>query len=152
MRQRTFIPICISLLLLTSFQVDAGLEKFKMKIQGTKFFMDIPQGYKQTRRLINGHGEGYYIIYPDSSLIYFTNDRYVPTPNHVNLATIKWKPQPGKTHDTALYGQSGDGKCWKEIQMKGKSLGYLNVSAGKKDLFDHSLRSLRPRKTKNVRL
>jgi hypothetical protein len=150
MRQRTFIKFGLSLFVLTSFQADNGLEKFKMTISKTKLVIDIPTGQNQVMKLVGGHGEGYNISYPDSSLIYFSNDKYVATPNYKNLETIKWKPLPGMTYDTTLFGQSSDGTYWKEIQMRGKWLGYLNVTADKKDLFDNSLKSLRPKKIINT--
>jgi hypothetical protein len=146
MRQKTFIQFCLSLFVLSGFQSDNGLEKFKMTINKTKLYIDIPHGYRQSLKLVGGHGEGYNISYTDGSLIYFSNDRYLATPNYNNLETIKWKPLPGTTYDTTFFGQSSDGTYWKEIQMRGKWLGYLNVTADKKDLFDNSLKSLRPNK------
>lgn len=90
-----------------------------------------------------GHGQGFEIIYSDSSKIYYSNDRAVATPNHLNYETIGWSELLLDKKDTIIAGIQKNGKYWKEIISGKDHIGYLNVIETEKKIFDQSIESFR---------
>lgn len=113
------------------------------------YHIKVPLGGDLNRDVITGdfHTE-YRIIYPDSSIIYITNDEGRGSPlNFENLYNIGIQDYH-KQHllDTLNYeGQQDDGRFWKVNVVGEIVVGYLNVIEEKKQQFDESLFSLRER-------
>lgn len=95
----------------------------------------------RTSLFIGGHGNGFQIIYSDSATIYYSNDRYISSPNQYNYSTIGWKgfEYPNEQKDTIISGQQSDGRLWKEIRKGNDYIGYFNVSPTEKLLFDKAI-------------
>jgi len=105
----------------------------------------VPLGDTGVLKIYGGHGHTFAIGYIDSSFIYYSNDRYVGTPNYFdNYKLIGFStPIGGLQTDTIIGGKQSDGKYWKEIYHDGYYIGYKNVAKKKMQLFDKSLTTFR---------
>jgi len=143
-------------LLMTAFQNTDNIFKtekiiFSKKEIGQKkiFYIDRPALYNINIthiRIFSGHGYGFQLLYSDTgkSTIYYTNDRYSVTPNHLNYKTIGMQTfNRFDLRDTILSGQQENGLYWKEIKKGNEFVGYLNIPIADKVLFDKSLETLR---------
>ncbi|TNE79845.1 MAG: hypothetical protein EP332_09710 [Bacteroidetes bacterium] len=111
----------------------------------TLYCPDIAGKTKTVIQVIGGHGYGFEVRYSDSSMIYFSNDQYLPTPNADNYQTIEWKLNwlEYETMDTTVYGRQTDQRYWKEIIQNKSYLGYVNVHEDDKALFEKALLSFK---------
>jgi hypothetical protein len=152
---KTLLSI-LTILLLTAFQNTDKILKtekiiFSKKEIGQKkiFYLDRPalDNINVTQiRILGGHGYGFQLLYSDTgqSTIYYTNDRYILTPNHLNYKTVGWQTfNRFDLRDTILGGQQENGLYWKEIKKGNEFVGYLNIPIADKGLFDKSLETLR---------
>jgi len=115
-----------------------------------KYIAYIPKGYKMVTIKANGEsGTNKEYCYPDSSIIYLSDNRLVDF-NYYNLSDAKllvrkfeFMDQDSVRLDTLLLsGQDKNGLFWKEILTKEISIGYLNVPKYMKKTFDKALSTL----------
>ncbi|MFN9500756.1 MAG: hypothetical protein ACK57K_05505 [Chryseotalea sp.] len=116
------------------------------------FFMDVPKKGKLLKgdELITGdyHTE-YRISYPDSSIIYITNDEWSGSILNVNNLGKIGINAYHKKHllDTLDHrGKQSNGKFWRDYVIGKLVVGYINVPINRLSEFDKSLESIRARK------
>jgi hypothetical protein len=130
-----------------------------LQLEPIKYLMKIPAGYKKTT-LIGGHNElEKQFVYADSSKIYIS-DFPVSQLTYKNILSIndstakrrlsnielqaKIAHELGKSYvpqDIMLEGKSADGMFWKDIRLGVLCIGYVNVPANKKIVFEKALAS-----------
>ncbi|MBZ9730477.1 hypothetical protein LB467_12350 [Salegentibacter sp. JZCK2] len=154
MKRHHIIFATIFLTIIGCVSLNNGLEKeriiFKPEDTGVRktYTIQVPdleENEKKVYQEFGGHGHGFKIVYADSSIIYYTNDDAIATPNFKNYETIGWQGFDllNKNKDTVVYGQQGNGLFWKEIKVGEEFIGYLNVSPADKELFNKSIKTLK---------
>jgi hypothetical protein len=116
----------------------------------TKYAIKIPKSDSTFHTLIKtlgGHGIGFQLMYTDSSIIYFSNDWAIATPNYNNYQKIDLNTIGSRLIDldTVMFGIQSNGLNWKEIISDNSFIGYLNVSNKNKELYDQSISSIHKR-------
>jgi hypothetical protein len=108
------------------------------------YILKVPKGYKLT--IVSGsHEKEFQFIYPDSSIIYITNNSnsgsYLNYENVVRQSSEIYKEQLLK--DTLyLEGLQEDSRYWKETKLSKIVVGYINTPLSKKKIFDEALSSI----------
>ncbi len=154
MKRQHFIFALFLLTIIGCGSINNGLEKekivFKPEDTGirktyTIRVPDLEENEKTILQEFGGHGHGFRVVYADSSIIYYTNDDAIATPNFKNYETIGWLGFDllNKKKDTIVHGQQDNGLFWKEIKVGEEFIGYLNVSPADKELFDESIKTLK---------
>ncbi|WP_062061809.1 hypothetical protein [Aquimarina longa] len=107
----------------------------------------IPKGFK--KEIIEvGHNIEYHFLYPDSSLIYITDEKGTPTVNYKNIDSdsiaIQKSFLASMENDTlTLQGKDKHGRYWKNKKLKEVSVGYFNVPENKKTDFEQAISSIK---------
>jgi hypothetical protein len=110
-----------------------------------KYFMEVPSGYKLSKAT-DDHGYiEHRFIYPDSSIIYITND----DKSGGAINTIKAK-EYGEgiylkilSNDTLDINGVEDERYWREQKANKIVFGYINVLPDKKEQYDKVLATIR---------
>lgn len=132
------------------FRKKIAYEKPKRLFAKRKFLIfNIPKNHQNILQTMSNHGFTASIYYPDSSTIYYWDDKGMMPPNKNNYETISFEPPPGwNMGDTVVFGLQTNGKYWKEVFVGqnwiDKSftpywIGYKNVPKEKVMLFDKVL-------------
>jgi hypothetical protein len=151
-----FLGFFLIFLILSGFYIindDIYLEKeeihFSKKDIGRKmkYSMKIPKSDSisfQLLKNLGGHGYGFQFIYSDSSIIYYSNDWALMTPNYTNYHKMNLTPFGNRLIDldTVIAGKQSNGLNWKEIINDGSMVGYINVSNKNKEFYEHSIFSI----------
>jgi len=114
----------------------------------SKYLLNVPSGY-ELREVTDYHGlKEYRLVYPDSSIIYITDDD--KSGGAVN--TIKAEKYGDGIYlkilsaDTLDIDGMKNERYWRE-QKKGKVvIGYINVPPDKKERYDQALATIRKKK------
>lgn len=112
--------------------------------QQVKYLMDVPKGY-ELFVVTGGHERELRFVYPDSSVIYITNDD--KSGGAVN--TVKAKEYGEGIYlkilssDTLDISGNDAGKYWREQKENKVVIGYINVQPGLKEKYDKVLTTLR---------
>ncbi len=108
-----------------------------------RFKMSIPVGYEKV--LIEGsHENEVQFVYPDSSIIYFSNDLISGSfSNWKNLESISTKTSDYLYQDTIRNEGFSDKGYWRELKLKDVIIGYLNAPLDKKEAYNGALESIR---------
>lgn len=161
-----YILIIIIIICVLSCTVYNDVEKIKFIIpQEITCFMKIPNNYRFERyeALCEEKEDFYY--YEDSSFIYISSFKVSPNYNNIknlgdgivayrfqNKELIKEiNLEVGREvlkilPDTfELSGLNERGLFWKDIKINNITIGYDNVSKGRKDIFDNALKSFKKR-------
>lgn len=107
-------------------------------------------GSLDNREILTGdyHTE-YCVLYPDSSIIYITNDESrgsaLNFKNRVSSGLDLYRKEHlmDTLSNTLLQN---DGRYWSETVLGEIVVGYLNVPPNKKELYDKSLKTIRQKK------
>ena len=115
-----------------------------------KYTMKLPKGFELKKYQAGGEvGESNEFWYKDSSVIYITD--FDNSLNHDNIQSSDYgsKRFEFKMRDKIKFGDtlvlSGVTKQnlhWKEILVKDISIGYMNVTQDKKEIFNIALKTL----------
>lgn len=112
-----------------------------------KYLLDIPGNYNVSE-VVDDHGfREHRIVYPDSSIIYITND----TRSGGATNTVKAKKYGNGIYlkilssDTLNISGKEDDEYWREQKIDDIVVGYMNVPLNKKDEYDMALSTLRRR-------
>ncbi|MCC8034588.1 MAG: hypothetical protein LIO77_01480 [Rikenellaceae bacterium] len=130
---------------------------------------NVPSNYHELKK-IETHNKffdiEYQYIYADSSMLYISNAKTFTFPNYSNIKNMNSDesilrledddlivetnillmehgkvPLPRASYNMTFGGIDEDGLFWKDIKYGDIYIGYLNVPADKKELFDNSLDS-----------
>ena len=116
-----------------------------------KFYIDVPKNgkLKKEKDYTGDFHTEYRIIYPDSSVVYITNDTWNGSRlNYENLMQIGVDSY-SKEHlyDTLKYeGVQNDGLYWKDYVLGEIVVGYVNCPKRKKNEYDNVINTLRSEK------
>jgi len=112
------------------------------------YILDVPYGYKLTT-VKDDHGfKEYRMVYPDSSVIYITNDN--KSGGAIN--TVKAEKYGDGIYlkilssDTLNINGIKSEKYWREQKINNIVIGYLNVPPNKKEQYDQALSTIRQKK------
>ena len=117
----------------------------KFSTGGLKYIMEVPLGYKLSKVTDDHRYIEHRFIYPDSSIIYITNDD--KSGGAVN--TIKAKEYGEGVYlkilssDTLNISGNEADKYWREQKDNKIVIGYINVPPDKKEQYDKALATLR---------
>lgn len=116
------------------------------KITNYTYRMKIPKGYKLIIVSFDAVVQHEY-WYPDSSVIYLTNELGLSNINYENIRKEKGeyvKRMIAFIYDDTitLSGKDSTGLYWKEIKLKSICVGYSRVAENKKNIFDFALKTL----------
>ncbi len=154
---KLFLFIFFSVVVISSFGQDNLKTKnisFKfityngMKDVKVKLRLKVPDNFIEIIK--NGPGmDGevdYQIIYPDSSIIYLSNEflisYYLNIKNLINIGVNSYTYK--SINDTVINeGKNEKDLYWKEIACTGLVRGYINVSPRNKPLFNESIKIIR---------
>lgn len=115
------------------------------KLNEQHYLMDVPKG-GLLKKFQSGHiATEYQITYPDSSIIYITNEEWSGSRiNWLNRDRAKLLNAPKSLGDTLqLYGIQDIGLNWRDNFMGEIVVGYANVPASRLHLFEQALMTLR---------
>lgn len=109
-----------------------------------KVVMKIPKpAYIERVEAGGGEGSRVHYYYSDSSVIYVTDAKGIPTPNYSSLRTIKGIRLDILWADTFnLSGSDENGKLWTEIKLGELRYGYSHVSPANESIFLKAIYSL----------
>lgn len=112
--------------------------------------IQVPKGYLNHLVISGNHGEEHQFWYSDSTLFYFSNETEITTHNYENISkkeeTKSIRAKAILENDTFyLEGKDDKNLFWKEYFNGDITVGYMNVSNEKKEIFDKSINSLRKR-------
>jgi len=131
-----------------------GFEKVKYKSHSTndagctikvstpiKVSMKIPDNYTFKGLVSNNTFEKQY-WYHDGSVIYITDEPYSNITYEFIEATSKSSERFFLCDTMTISGKDKNGKYWKDIKICQFCVGYSNVTADKKEIFDQTLKSI----------
>lgn len=110
-----------------------------------KYSMELPTGFMKYI-VVGDHERELRYLFPDSSIIYITNDIEGGSP--LNYDNIRRKDNGlfvQKLNNDTLYieGLQENDLYWKECKLGRVTVGYVNVSKENKQLYDKALNSLK---------
>lgn len=109
-----------------------------------RYFMNLPAGFEKYI-VEGGHEKEFRYVYPDSSIIYITNDPEGGSPlNYENICKKDKGLFIKKLNNDTLYleGAQENNLFWKENKLGRITVGYVNVPKKKKELYDSSINSI----------
>lgn len=112
--------------------------------QRVKYLMDVPKGY-ELYIVTDGHERELRFVYPDSSVIYITND----DKSGGAINTMKSKEYGEGIYlkilssDTLDISGNDTGKYWREQKKDKVVIGYINARPSLKEKYDKVLTTLR---------
>lgn len=118
--------------------------------------MSIPENYliDDSSTLTGDNSKEIRYIYPDSSIIYITNEERKGS----SLNTLNKMKEAIDSYiesyksDTLYYkGIQEDGRFWAENFLGEIIIGYVNCPQDRKELFDKSLKTIRRKKKENCK-
>jgi hypothetical protein len=133
-----------------SNKVDVIKFKEKRFTEGSSYsqnyLLTVPDGGKLVK-LNTGHiYKEYQLIFPDSSVIYITNN--IESGSRLNYKN-RYKDnaiiirRSNENDSLLLGGMQTNGRFWKEYFIKDMVVGYCNVNADNKIIYDETLSTLR---------
>lgn len=109
------------------------------------YIIDVPKGGSLEKYRDSHISTEYRITYPDSSVIYITNENVGGSRiNWTNRERAKTLNPPKSIGDTLyLFGTQDNGLHWRDNFMGEMVAGYANVKPAKLYLYERALKSLR---------
>lgn len=145
---RLFILIVLGLFFASCSTINkTSRVTFKYYNKGShKLIMKVPSEFNFIKISTGGEGEEHRYWYKDSALIY-VSDAKGNTSFNESLIRIQDGAYTRKflSDSIILKGIDGKGNYWQELKYKGIILGYFNISADKKALYDSVFLSIRYR-------
>jgi hypothetical protein len=141
---RTLILITVIFL-----QTSCSAQKpLKFTAYKSDYVLELPNGY-ELKKLKDDDGiQEYQALYPDSSVIYITDDEKSGGSNRAKEekygADVYIKILANEK--LILEGNHSNGKYWKEDKQGKVVVGYFNVPPDKKEEYDKALATLRKKK------
>lgn len=137
------------IIILTMLLSSCSSGRISYNIDGFRVKGAIPKKFEKNI-LTSIHETEYHFKYPDSSIIYITNERGTPSINYHNIDSdsiaIQKSFLSNMEGDTlTLKGVDDNGLHWKNIKIKKGSVGYLNVPKSRKAEFDKAIEKLQIR-------
>lgn len=137
------------IIVLTLLLASCSSGKITYNIDGFKVKGEIPMKFEKYI-MSSIHETEYHFKYPDSSIIYITNERGTPSINYHNIDSdsiaIQKSFLSNMEGDTlTLKGIDDNNLHWKNVKLKKGSVGYLNVPKSRKAEFDKALEKLQIR-------
>jgi hypothetical protein len=139
------LKIFVFVVLVSVFSGCHAQKNLKFSAYKQTFILSLPEGYKLKKYFDDEGTREYHAIYPDSSIVYITDD------NKSGSVFNRYKLQKyGKNvaikinvSDTlTLEGIQPDKRYWKEKKIDQIVIGYMNIPKEKTAIFDHVLSSL----------
>ena len=112
-----------------------------------RYVAHVPRAYRLTR-VLGSHETELRLTYPDSSVLYLTDDvKSGSALNYPNFAASgRTYPQLLLQDTLTAHGTQANGRKWKQVKALGVVIGYVNVPPAREPDFEQALASLQRRK------
>jgi len=126
---------------------EKDLVKQRIKIENHVLLISTPNYKNKLSCYVGGHGISFDIKFSDKAQIFYNADKALGIPTSDFYKSINYVYPLGEIpRDTIIGGEQPNGKYWKEKIINGNSIGYINVSKSKKEVFDKSIETFKKQK------
>ena len=110
-----------------------------------RYAVHVPRGFQLTR-VLGSHETELRLTYPDSTVLYLTDDEAGSELNAVNFAASGHTfPQLLLQDTLTARGTQANHRKWRQVKTLGVVIGYVNVPAAREQEFKQALATLQRR-------